>query len=117
MQDIRIIKTPITRTELKQLASEQFGDVIKAVVDIEQKIMALRGELHIDMEVVLVENEKSESQNVWGFNLYPDSVGENFIEFDSMINLKPSLGNKTRNIESLEIQNKIREIVAHLIIE
>lgn len=112
---IRIVKEPVTRFELRQIAKERFGDLVKGAVDIEKKIMALGGELHVDEEVELIEKEKSKSENVWGINLYPDKEGEDFIEFDSMINIKPNFGNRTRGVDNLEIKEKIISVVNKLI--
>jgi len=113
--ETRIVKDKITLSELKVLAHEQYGDIIKTVVDVGQEILGVGGELHIDIQSVLIETENSQGQDTWGINLYPEKTGNDFIEFDSMINLKPLLGNKTRGIESLEIQNKIREIISKLV--
>lgn len=115
--EIRIIKNPITKAELKRIAKERFGDLVKGAVDIEQEFMALGGELHIDEAVILNEQCQSQSNNLWGINLYPDKLGEDFIEFDSMINLKPSLGNRTRSIDNQEIREQIKKIVNKLILE
>ena len=112
---IRIIKQPITRFELHKIAKERFGDLVKGAVDIELGIMSLGGELHIDEEVVLIEQEKSKNENVWGINLYPDKEGEEFIEYDSMINIKPNLGNRTRGVDDPQIKEKIKNIVSKLI--
>lgn len=115
MTEMKIIKESISKAELKRLASEQFGDVIKVVVDIAQEIMAIGGEFHSDMEVLLAENENSKREDTWGINLYPDEAEEGFIEFDSMINLKPVHGNRTRNVEDEIIQKKIREIINRIV--
>jgi Icc-related predicted phosphoesterase len=117
MVEMRIIKNPITKAELKKIAEERFGDLAKAVVDVEQKVMAVGGELHADMETLLMENENSLRKDTWGINLYPENLAEDFVEFDSMINLKPALGNRTRNVEDKEIQEKIKKIVNKLIIK
>jgi len=114
--EIKIIKNPISKEELADIAREQFGDFVKAAVDIEQKIMAVGGELHMDEAILLIEQENSKHEQVWGINLYPDKTGDDFIEFDSMVNIKPALRNRTRGVESVEIQNKIREIVEKLIV-
>jgi len=87
--EIQIIKKPITKFALKQFLNENFIDLVKAAVDVEQEIIALGGELHIDELELLVEKENSKPQNVWGINLYPQNYDADFIEFDSMINLKP----------------------------
>ncbi|MDP3710673.1 MAG: DUF5674 family protein [bacterium] len=111
---IKIIKELISKNDLREIAKDQFGDMVKAVVDIKQGIMAIGGELHADEEAVMIENG-SRQHNLWGINLYPDILGEDWIEFNSMINIRPSQGNKTRGIEDQKIQHKIREIVAKLI--
>lgn len=104
----------MTRAELKKVAIERFGDLVKAVVDIEQGIMAIGGELHADEEAVLLE-QGSIQNNLWGINLYPDIMGENWIEFDSMINIRPSCNNRSRSVEDKDICARIIEIVNTLI--
>ena len=104
MSEIYIIEKSIARYELKKIAKERFGDMVKGAVDIEQGIMALGGEFHMDESIFLYENRQSKSDDVWGINLYPDMMGDDILEFDSMINLKPSLGNRTRGVDNLEIQ-------------
>lgn len=114
---IKIIKTPINKKELIEIANEEFGNLVKAVVDIEQEIMAIGGELHADEEVLLSEECGSKRECTWGINIYPLNPKNDFIEFDSMINLKPAYGNRTRGVENPEIRKKIVEIVQKLIIE
>lgn len=114
---IKIIKIPIKKAELLEIASEEFGDIIKTVIDVEQGIMAVGGELHADEEVLLVEQCNSKRKYLWGINLYPQKTEEEWIEFDSMINLKPALGNRSRGVENPEIREKIKEIVNKLTIE
>ena len=88
--------------------------MVKAVVDIEQEIMAIGGELHADEEAVLIENG-SRNNDLWGINIQFNEPENAWIEFDSMINLKPALGNRSRSVESAEIQEKIKKIVSLLI--
>lgn len=116
MSNLHIIEKPITRTELKKIAEERFGDLVKGAVDIEKGVMVLGGELHIDEALKLVEQFQSKGKDIWGINLYPEKTGDDMIEFDSMINLKPDLGNRTRGIDSLGIQEKIKNIVHKLIV-
>ena len=104
----------IKMSELKKIAEEMFDILVKGVVDIEKEILVIGGELHSDEEALLLENG-SKHENLWGINLYPDEK-ENFIEFDSVINIKPSLGNKSRDIEDPEIKEKIKKIVEKLVI-
>jgi len=110
-----IVKDKITRDELKTIAHEQYGDIVKAVVDVEQRILGVGGELHVDIQSLLIEKENSQGHDTWGINLYIEKIGDDFVEFDSMINLKPLLGNKTRGVENLEIKNKILEIISKLV--
>lgn len=114
--DIKIIKEPISLEELKQFLHTHFENLVKAVVDIEQGIMAIGGELHADEEVVLTEREGSKREYTWGINIYPNKNREEWIEFDSMINLKPMHGNMSRGVDNLEIQEKIKQIVDRLIL-
>jgi len=113
---IELVESQISKLKLLELAKERFGDLVKAVVDIEQEIMALGGELHADEESFLIERG-SLQKNLWGINIYPESSGENFIEFDSMINLRPSHGNPSRDVLDPKIRNKIQSVVTHLIRE
>jgi len=114
--EIYVIKNPISRAKLKLIAKERFGDLVKAAVDIDQEIMVVGGELHIDEEVLLIEQENSKQENVWGINIYPDSSGDDFVEFDSMINLKPAFGNRSRGIDNPEIREKVIAVVKKLVL-
>jgi hypothetical protein len=113
--EIKVIKGSISRKELSEIASAEFGDIVKAVVDVSQKIMAVGGELHADEEALLSEKEGTKRENAWGINLYPNRVGDDWIEFDSMINIKPQHGNRSRSVEDLETREKIRSVVNRLV--
>ena len=113
---MKIIKDKISKEELKKIAQSMFGNLVKAVVDIEKKIMVVGGELHADEEALLIENG-SKQINLWGINIYPDIEDDDWIEFDSMINLKPSQENRSRGVENPETRKKIIEIVNNLIKE
>ena len=117
MEKIKIVKDSINKKELINLTKEQFGNLIKAVVDVEQGIMAIGGELHSDEEVILMEEEGSKREYTWGINIYPQKNREDWIEFDSVINLKPSFGNRSRGVDNTEIQRKIKNIVEKLVIK
>lgn len=108
---MKIVKDILQRNELKQLADAMFGNLVKAVVDIDREIIAIDAELHSDLEALLLE-EGSKQKNLWGINLYSEISGDGFIEFDSMINIRPSQGNRSRGVESGETRKKIIEIVA-----
>ncbi len=107
---MKIIGERLTMTELRQMAADRFGDLVKAVVDVDKALLAVDAELHSDLEALLLENG-SRQKDLWGINLYPELQGEGFIEFDSMINVRPSQGNRSRGVEKEEVRNKISEIV------
>lgn len=114
MADIIIFRTPITREEVRKVADETFGDFVKAVVDVEKKIMAIGSELHADAEALLLQ-DGSQQQNLWGINLYPAQTGDDWLQFDSMINIRPSQGNRSRGVEDPATQEKIRAVVQALV--
>jgi len=91
-----------------------FGNLVKAVVDVEKKIMAVSGELHSDEEALLLKGG-SKQENLWSINLYPEMQDNSWIEFDSVINLRPSQGNRSRGVDRPEIRKKIIETVNNLI--
>ncbi len=107
--EIKILQNKITREELATLAAAQFGEWIKAVVDVERGVMAIGGKLHADIKTVLVE-QGSQQDDVWGINLYPNRQGQDWIEFNSMINVRPASGNRSRGVENPEMQEKIRDV-------
>jgi hypothetical protein len=111
MSKTKIVAETISRTELRELAHEFYGDVIKAVVDVEKELLGVGGEFHSEIERLLIEEYGSKRADTWGINLLLDRVGDEFVEFDSMINLKPALGNKTRNVGDENVRKKILEVV------
>lgn len=112
--EIKIIKEKISKEELEKIAEENFGNMIKGAVDIEKKIVALGGELHIDASEKLIQTG-SEQQDIWGFNIYIDRPRENWLEFNSLINIKPAADNRSADIEKEDVKNKIKEIISEII--
>lgn len=110
----QIITCPITRAELAAIAAERFGELVKAVVDAARGIMAIGGELHADEEAILLE-QGSRQEDLWGINLYPGKQPDEWIEFDSLINVRPLRGNRSRNVEDPEVRAKIVEIVGRMV--
>lgn len=111
---MEIITNKVSVVKLKEMASKMFGNLVKAVVDIEKEIMAIDGELHADEQALLLENG-SKQENLWGINIYQDNSGEDFIEFDSVINIRPSQQNRSRGVDNPEIRKKILQIVNKLV--
>ena len=111
---MKIVKEKIELSELKSMAAAMFGDLVKAVVDIEKELMAIDAELHSDEEALLLK-EGSKQDDIWGINIYPELPPGERVEFDSMINLRPRVGNRTRGVDNAEIRSKIISIVNSLI--
>ena len=107
---MKIVKDKIGIAELKEMSKKMFGGLIKAMVDIEKEIMAVDAPMHADLLEFLIEKENSEPKNLWGINIYSEKSGNDFIEFDSIMNLKPDLGNKTRGVESEEIKKRVKQL-------
>ena len=112
---MEIVRKPIPIAHLETLTTSLFVDLVKAVVDVGQGIMAIGGELHADEEALLI-TEGSNQRDLWGINLHPGQYGSpDFIEFDSMINVRPSQGNRTRGVDDASIRERIVAIVDGLL--
>jgi Protein of unknown function (DUF5674) len=114
LMPMQIVSAPITRDELRRIAGQQFGDFVKAVVDVQGGVMAIGAELHADEEALLLE-QGARQADLWGINLYPDRANDELIEFDSMINVRPSQGNRSRGVDDTAVQDLIRAIVGRLV--
>ena len=111
---LSIVRQRIGRSELADVAEAGFGDMVKAVVDVSRSVMAIGGELHADEEGALLEDGSTQS-DLWGINLYPGESGDEWIEFDSMINVRPAQNNRSRDVENATLRATIREIVTALV--
>jgi len=107
---IKIIDKKITESELREIAKDFYGEMVKGVVDIEREIIAMGGEYHMDANMVLIENE-SKQQNIWGFNWYFDKAGDERIEYVSLINIRPNQGNRAMEVQDAILRDKMRSII------
>lgn len=107
---MKIISDSISLTELRKMAAESFYQLVKAVVDVERATMAVDAELHSDLEAALLE-QGSRQANLWGINIYPDKPVDSCVDFDSMINLRPSQGNKSRGVDDEGLRRRIIAVV------
>lgn len=112
---MKIVRDKIAISELQSMAKHMHERLVKAVVDVEKEIMAVDAGLHSDELEFLIEQENSEPKNLWGINIFPEKAKDVFIQFDSMLNIKPGLGNRTRGVEDPEVQKKIISIVDKLV--
>lgn len=111
-----ILEHPISRAELKKYAANTFGDMIKCVADVEKGLLAIDADLHADLERMMLENG-SEQTSLWGFNLYPNEMGNDFIEYDSLINIRSWQGNPSRDVLDKDVRERIASIVSKFITE
>ncbi len=111
---MEIINSKITKKELIEKYLGYFKTMTKAVVDVKREVVAIEAELHSDLEAYLLENN-SEQEDLWGINLYPFKEKEDFIEYTSLINIRPHQDNYSMEVKSLEIKERIKEIVERLI--
>jgi hypothetical protein len=101
----------VTVKELSEMASKMYGGFVKAVVDLSNNSMVIDVEMHVDAEQNLLENG-SKQNDLWGINLHPDRFGtDEFIEFDSMINIRPRQHNMSRSVEDKAVRNQIVALV------
>ena len=108
------MQQPIALEDLRSMATRRFGDMVKAVVDIDRGLMVVDAEMHADQEAELLETGSSQ-ENLWGINLYPDLPEPDWLEYDSMINLRPSFGNRTRGIDDPGTRERIATLVKELV--
>jgi len=111
---MELIKEKITKDRLKDIAKEDYNSMIKGTVDIEKEIIALGGEFHSDSNNLLIKDGSSQ-RNIWGFNIYVNKPKDDWIEFISLINIRPADDNFDMEIQSPKIREKIINIVNNLI--
>src|SRR5438552_16825305 len=108
--EIHLVEQPIAQQRLKEIGEPQFGTYVKAVVDVHQRIMAIGGDFHADEEAFLLERGSSQ-MDLWGINLKFDLQPLDMVEFDSIINLRPSQNNRSRGVDDPAVRERILEIV------
>ena len=112
---MELVSHSISIQKIRKMAKQQFGNLVKAVIDLDKEIMVIDADLHSDQESLLIQSGSNQT-NLWGINLYPEKYNSSeFIEFDSMINLRPSQNNLSRNVEDEKIRKKIINIVKKLV--
>lgn len=100
----------ISPEDLKKAALDLNG-YVKFVVDLEKGILTVGGTLHVEGEKLLLQNG-SNQKNLWGGGLDLET-GE--IDYDSMINIRSSQGNSSREVLDQEIRSKMTKIVNNLL--
>jgi hypothetical protein len=105
---------PISIDDLHRLVPGRFRDFVKGVVDLRRGVLLIDADMQADQQAALL-TEGSEQRDLWGINLYPQLDGPDWVEFDSMINLRPSFGNRSRGVDDAATRDAIRALVQALV--
>lgn len=106
---IAILTGPADQKQIQEM-SEDFGDYIKVVVDVEKEVLAGGGRLHVDCEQELIKRGSRQS-DLWGGGF---DLANRKVEFNSLTNIKPEQ-NASQEILETGIRQKFEEIVRRLI--
>ncbi|MBI5412476.1 hypothetical protein HZA43_04920 [Candidatus Peregrinibacteria bacterium] len=109
-----IIKEPILFSELQKNHIHFFQNLIKIVVDIKNKRIMADAEMHADLEQALIERGSCQ-EDLWGANLYLNKTKETFVEFTSLINIRPSQKNRSMEIQDPSLRGQMHDVIHHLI--
>lgn len=107
---ILILKKPTSMEEVRTLAIQWYGTMIKGTVDIIENRVALGGDYHMETCELLVD-DGSKHTNIWGFNIRFEDDKAGILEFDSLVNIKPAFGNKSRSVGNPEVIEKATKII------
>ena len=112
--EILLVRERLAAERLRALADRWFGDMVKYVVDLRRGVAAVGGEMHADAEELLLA-DGSRQEDLWGANYYPGRNPEDCIEYTSLINIRPAVGNPGMEIADPDIRHKVREATHALI--
>src|SRR5438105_143045 len=112
MSHPELFDQPIPRETTRRLALESFEEMVKFVVDLERRVIAVGGGLHSDEEQMLLDHGSAQ-QNLWGANYYLDDTTDRRFEYTSMINIRPADGNAFQEIKSEELRKKVRALAEY----
>jgi hypothetical protein len=107
---IHLLKEHTTSAQVKEMLQE-YESMIKIVVDIRRRLLSGGGQMHSDCESVMLENG-SEQDDLWGANWYP---AEQRIEFESLINIRPRLGNRNILIQDEKIRQQVESVAREIL--
>lgn len=111
---IKIVDKKLKMDEVEKFVGNPYPNMVKFVVDVQREVLALGGELHSDAEALLLTNG-SKQADLWGANYWPDKPKDARIEYTSMINIRPSAGNRSMEVKDPAIRKRILEIAERLL--
>lgn len=107
---IHLLKEKAVPPQIQDMLQE-YENMIKIVVDIRRRFLSGGGEMHADCESVLLE-DGSEQDDLWGANWYP---AEQRIEFESLINIRPRLGNRSIVLQDENLRKQVESVTRELL--
>ncbi len=105
---------PIDTAQLSELVDRFFSDMVKLVVDVRRRVVAVGGELHADAEAVLLEGG-SKQADLWGANYYPGLGPDDCLQFTALINIRPTQDNRAMEVQDPAIREEMGAIVSELV--
>ena len=114
VMNVQLVRSRIDHAVLTKLAKESYGEMIKGVVDVTRELVALGGELHADAQAALLQ-DGSRPEDIWGFNVYVEKPRQQRMDYTSFINVRPSSGNRSMEIQDHVLRKRIRTIVDSLV--
>ena len=105
---------PIDAAKLRELVDRFFGDMVKLVVDVRRRVVAVGGELHADAEAVLLDGG-SKGADLWGANYYPGLGPDDCLQFTALINIRPTQDNRAMEVQDPVIREEMDVIVRELV--
>jgi hypothetical protein len=111
---IVVVDRRIDPVELRRIVALYFGDMVKVVIDVRRRVVAVGGELHADAEQVLLAQGSTQAA-LWGANYFPGRGPDGCIEYTALINIRPSQGNRSMEIQDTDTRRAVREITHDLI--
>lgn len=113
--EIIIVDESVSLADLSNLAKRMYGKMIKGVVDIEKEKVAFGGEYHIEANMKLID-QGSEQKDLWGFNINLNEPKDSWIEYVSLINIRPAVGNRNMEVQDNNIRIRMKKIIDSKII-
>lgn len=107
---IHLLKEKAVPSQIQEMLQE-YETIIKIVVDIRRRFLSGGGEMHADCESVLLD-DGSEQDDLWGANWYPN---EQRIEFESLINIRPRLGNRSIVLQDENLRRQVESITREIL--
>lgn len=111
---ILVVSKRLAPAELARFIGNPFSDMVKFVVDVDRKILAVGGHLHADAEALLLERG-SRPESLWGGNYFPGRCEDECIAYGSMINVRPAQGSRGMDVQDPAVRERMRQVVFALI--